>query len=234
MSRHRLLTLFGGNSYADKVMGYSPIAYWPLTETSGTTAVCQVNPAQNGTYIGPTLANGTAPDGSPCPLFDGANDRVDAFTATLAAAFNGAEFTITAWARVLNVGVWTDGDFRYIVYPFADANNRIRMRKSVDNTITDGAVSGGVTKEVAQGGLTETGWMHVALTNSEAADELKHYYNGAQSGATQTLLGNWAGALIQFDIGSIFITDEWLGWLYGVAVFGSALAQPVIADLATV
>ena len=56
LSTRRAL-LGGSGGYNEKVLRTGPIAYWPQDETSGTVARCLVNPAQNGTYTGVTLAN---------------------------------------------------------------------------------------------------------------------------------------------------------------------------------
>ncbi|GAI14148.1 unnamed protein product, partial [marine sediment metagenome] len=78
-------------AYDDKVLGMDPIAYWPLSETSGLVANCLVNPAQNGVYTGVTLGQPGIGDGNTAPYFDGTNDYVDVLTAAFIAAYNGSE-----------------------------------------------------------------------------------------------------------------------------------------------
>ena len=110
--RRRIL----GGSYADKVLSYGPIAYWPLWETAGASAACLVNPAQSGTAVGVTWANdATGAFGTAAPFFDGANDDINIYTAALAAAFSGHVGSLMVWCRVANAGVWTDGAARLSV-----------------------------------------------------------------------------------------------------------------------
>ena len=102
----------GAASYVSRVLGFGPIAYWPLYESSGTTAACLVNAAQNGTYSADVSLWPPGPgigDGNTAPEFDGATEWVNIDTAALVAAFNGAEGSFLIWARVFNVGGTSSG-----------------------------------------------------------------------------------------------------------------------------
>ena len=84
--------LMGGGTYADRVMRYGPIAYWPLWEASGTVAHCLVNPLQNGTYNSPV--QGWPPgtgigDGNTAPWFDGATSFVNIFSVPIQSVLTG-------------------------------------------------------------------------------------------------------------------------------------------------
>ena len=39
--RHDLAGGLVAETYIEKILSYGPIAYWPLNESSGTTAYCQ-------------------------------------------------------------------------------------------------------------------------------------------------------------------------------------------------
>lgn len=57
------------------ILALSPLGYWPLTETSGTTAIDYSGNSRDGTYSGTyTLNNETGADGQPVPRFN--NGRV--------------------------------------------------------------------------------------------------------------------------------------------------------------
>lgn len=241
MSRHRLLTLFGSNAYVDKVMSYAGLtAYWPLNEQSGTVATCLVNPLQNGTYARDVSVMGTGVgigDGNTAPLFtDTSNDVIDIETATFLAAFDGALFTLSGWIKVFNLAFWTQAGWDRACELYVDANNDIQMVRQTGVASLWGIVeSGGITKNVTTA-TTTLDWFHFAITNDEGANEMKTYFNGTQQGATQAGHGPWAGPLTSALIGAENFAgaNSWHGYLSNFSVYDSALAQPQIADLATV
>lgn len=240
--------LMGGGTYADKVLSYGPIAYWPLWEANGTAARCLVNPAQTGLYRnnGGAKDVSTYPpgpgigDGNTAPYFD-TTDYVNTYTATLAGRFNGSAGSLMVWAKVLNVGIWTDGAARNPCLFAAVINvNDVHFNKSnVNNRLDWIYVAGGVTEIVSDVGMATTNWMNLVITWSAAADEVKAYLNGIQDGATQTILGVWAGALDpnRASIGSasgIFNSSPWNGWLAHCALWNRVLSAPEIASLGVV
>jgi len=231
----------GAVTYASRVLALSPIAYWPLYEASGTTAACLVNSAQNGTYN--SDVSGWPPgtgigDGNTAPFFDGTNDLVNIYSATLAGVFNGAEGSIHAWMKVANAGAWTDGSNRTITYPYADAANYIRIIKSsVDNTLYWRYEAGDVI-ETSVGTCSDTGWITNAITWSKTADEVRTYINGTPED-TLTTLGVWAGSLVSSHvaIGSTYgtiLNSLWHGWIAHVGYWDRPLTPAEIADLAVV
>lgn len=244
--RHDLAYGGVGATYADKVLGIDPsiTAYWPLWETSGSVAEDKVvdlrapDPGSlDGTYTGVTLANGTAPDGSPCPFFDGANGYVNALTAALQAAFNGSEGTMMAWCRVANAGVWTDGAHRNNVTCLVNAANRSLIKKNVaNNEITGLYDAGGVGEFVVNSPFSSTNWYLLCTTWSASADNYEGYEGGISFAARNTL-GVWAGALGTAALGAQSVigpTNPWHGWLAHCAIWDTPLTAPQIADLATV
>ena len=223
-----------GIKYNDKVLATGPIAYWPQSETAGVTAHCLVNPLQDGTYTGVTLANdNTGPFGTPAPFYDGANDYCNILTAALNAAFNGAQGTSMVWGKVNAAGVWADATIRYLVHLFSGAANFIYQQKTA-------AVNGSQLRYIA-GGVSDlvnvvngtTDWFQYVLTWDKAGEELRAYLNGAQFGLTQINLGVWAGALIVASIGSYNLVpaSPWHGWLGPVGLWDRTLTP---AEVATV
>ena len=89
MTRKHLLLMTP--TYIQKVLGIEPgnlIAYWPMSEPSGGIAInAEGTAARNGAYTGVTLAQPGIGDGNTCPLFDGANDFNNVYSASLDAAF---------------------------------------------------------------------------------------------------------------------------------------------------
>jgi hypothetical protein len=226
--------------YINKILSFSPMAYWPLNETSGVDADnAEGTAARDGTYSGVTLDNSTGPDEQPVGLWDGANDTCDIQTASLASAFNGPAGTIAVWCKVINAGFWTDANNRAAFRVLADANNYVIIYSPVGhNTITMVYNAGATTKQVIRSSYSPTSWFHLAMTWDAAAGatgEMKAFFDGAQYGSTQTLLGTWANSLTESNIGSNATpASVWSGWLAHAAVWDSALTPAQIASLATV
>lgn len=228
-------------TYTDKVLGYGPIAYWIQGEAAGVTAIDQVNsPAQDGAYTGVTLGQPGIGDGNTCPLYDGANDYTDAFTATLAGVFDGGEGTVALWARMANAGVWTDGTRRDFYELFVDGPNFVIVRKSTVNGQIDWLYNAGGTLEIVSlGGQTTIDWFPLAITWSASAGvngEMRAYINGTQTGATQINLGVWAGVPGRVVIGASDLApnNPWSGYLAHCAMWDRALTADEIAGLAVV
>lgn len=222
-------------SYTDRVLSYSPIAYWRLNETAGGTATDSSGNGHTGTYNGVTLSATTGPDGStPAPSFDGINDFVNVYSAGFAGAFNGSEGSLASWMKVVD---WENAG--YLCRFYVDAANRIRIGQSAtDNTIEFNYRAGDVAKFVTVGSQTQTGWFHVAMTWTATGDEMQMYIDGAQVGGTQSSLGTWAGALssTQTVIGAASTTGSsaFPGNIADFAIFDTPLSADAIADLATV
>ena len=237
-------SLFGGREapYYEKVLGYGPIAYWPLWETAGAAAECLVNPLQSGTAVGVTWNNAVGPDGvNGAPFFDGANDYISIFTATFDAAFNGATGTMMIWQRVFNAGVWTDLQQRRALKIFDDATNYYVVgRSNVNNTyLYEGQAGGGGAAPPIV--ITPTTWFctHITWSDGANADELKVFYGGIQQGATSAALNNWNGLgldAVRTLIGANTTgpVQVWHGWLAHAAVWDTVLMPAQILDLATV
>lgn len=224
-------------SYADRVLALSPIAYWKLDETSGTTAFDSSGNGYDGTYSGVTLNAATAPDGSPAPAFDGVNDFVNVYGTGFASAFNHDEGTLLVFAKVANSGVWTDGTLRRIASFAVNNSNRVIIWKnSTANQVEVFYVANNVSKSVTRTGASFTDFFPVAITWSKSADQVRMYVSGSQNGSTQTGLGSWTGSLATTlaTIGATSTSgnNPFHGSIAHVAVFDYALNASQIADVA--
>jgi hypothetical protein len=214
-----------------------PIGYWPFWEPSGIVAADISGNARNGSHTGVTLGQTGISDGRTSPLFDGANDYTNVYTAGLAGAFNGAEGSIDLWGKGAP-GVWMDATNRHLCCIRVNANNAVQIyRGTTNNELNWYYAAGGTVKTAATTVLAGTlNWFHLALTWSKSADSAIFYVNGAQIGATLTGLGVWAGALgsTQCTFGALLIppTQVWSGYLAHAAIWSKALTAPQIARLA--
>jgi hypothetical protein len=237
-----MIPLLAGEEYSEKVIGYSPIAYWPLWETSGGTASDESGNSRDGSYVGPpTLADALGPDGeNDAPNFDGTNDCVDAYSVSLRGAFDGAEGTVSGWAKV-PAAAWVDGFIRE-TYMFAvDVDNYTEMTiAAANNTVRFLYEAGNTLKTIIVSPFSPLVWFHWALTWSATADEVKAYLRGVQVGSTQSSLGTWAGllgattAVIGNDHNNPPVATPFSGHLSHVALWDQALSASEIADLASV
>lgn len=235
-----VVLLYGAHMpYYKKVLGYGPIAYWPMWEPAGAVAGCLVDPAQNGAYTGVTLGQLGIGDGKTCPYFDGANDYNNIYSVPFAGAFNGAEGTAIIWAQVLNAAVWTDASFRNVINILADFNNYIDIIKfAVNNWLTYRYIAGGVAEQIDYVTPAPTTFFSAGITWSASAPptgEMRAYFNGIQVGATQVGLGVWAGApavgTTLIGAGNLVPGQVWNGYLAHGAVWDRPLTPVEMADL---
>lgn len=226
-------------AYTNKIKALGPIAYYPQAEPSGTTIGDESGNGRNGTYVGVTLGQPGIGDGRTAASYDGATSYGNIYSASLAAAFNGAEGSIITWERVANAGVWTEsGADRCSLAIGNGGSNTVRaMRGGANNQYLLQYSAGGTTRLIFAT-LSTTSWFQIALTWSKTADQFKAYLNGTQVGATQTGLGTWAGTLSNGEtvIGAINTSPflAWFGSLAHTAIFNRALSAAEIASLAVV
>ena len=214
------------------VLALNPLAFWPLNELSGTTAIDATGHGYNGTLGATTKAPtiGQAGQfGNTCYSFDG-GDLVNIYTAGLAGAFSGAKGTLAAWMKVYDSTVWGTTP-RKVVNLYVDDSNYIDLRKNNQaNQFVFSYKAGGTSSGITATGQSNTGWMHVGLTWDKTAGETgeaKAYINGVQYGSTAVGLGTWAGNLASAAcaIGANDTTPNqpWYGWIQYVGLWDRAL-----------
>ena len=185
----RNLLGLGSGAYAERVLGMEPaslISYLPLWEASGSVAYDLSGNGRNGASVGVTLGEPGIGDGRTSYGFDGANDYVNWYSAGLAAAFNGDEGTLgPLFCKVANAGVWTDATLRNFVRITGNATNAIFFLKhSTSNLLSLRFFGNNITRQFDVSGISDVGFMALAITWSLAANEVKAWRNGVQVGAT--------------------------------------------------
>ena len=151
------LTVISANKYQQSLLSLNPMAYWPLNETSGTTALDVVG-GNNGTYIGGcTLAqsgptNSFFGSSSKSVLFDGSSGYVD----IPEGPFNiTGSITIVAWVDLASVPTFAG------LFGHGDASWRI----SVNSTAEPGANDGIAPTDATSGiGINDGNWHMIAYT----------------------------------------------------------------------
>jgi hypothetical protein len=213
--------------YSDAVLGDSPVSYWRLDETSGTTATDSTG-GRNGTYTnGPTIAqSGAVPDGinNRSASVDGVNDYVNV---PYASALNPATFTVEGWGKVTG----GSGTWRLLAsswsYPSPSDHRGYWIGVDTSNRWTVHIGNGSVTEVSVDGPVvTVNAWTHVAATYDGAA--LKLFVNGVLVGnlATSTYAAN--ASPVAFEIGAEYYnasrTSFFLGGIDDVALYSSVLS----------
>lgn len=227
--------LLGKLPYRDRVLQTQPaslLAYWLLGEASGTTITDRSGNGRTGTYTGVDLGQAGIGDGGTTPFFDGVNDYGNVQGASLAAAFNGAAGTIAVWVNAQTF--WADSVARRIWQLQADASNSVILLKTSTNNLQWFYTAGGTAKSVTLSGAAFLDrFYHFALTWDKAADQMKAYIDGIQTGATQTGLGTWAGTPTLNILGasSTVPAGPWKGKLAHAAVWSVAHTPAEIARL---
>ena len=218
--------------YQKVISDTAPLAYWPLDEGSGTVVYDRSGHGYHGVYSGATLANATAPGGGMAPLFDGANDKAEMQPADLLAALNHSEFTMMAWARVLNAAVWDELISREVFHIRVDNSNRAYMLKS--NTVNRFQFiyngNSGTTKLHEWLSMTQTGWMHLVHTISVSGNAINTYIDNVKFSPTATGITAYLGTPT-VGVGSTGTGAWWKGWLAHAAIWNRALSDAEVAAL---
>ena len=228
--------------YLNKVLSIesdSLIGVWLQNELSGSVSFDRSGQGNNGAYTGVTLGQPGVPGmGLTSPLFDGANDFNDIYSAELNADFDGAEGTLLAWAKVANAGVWEDSTQRRISTIQVDTENKLYItRTTINNQIQFVYEAGNVQEIQSTSALSNLDFACYAMTWSKSGDAAKYYIAGAASGVTDTGLGTWVGNLVNtgtvMGAGSTAPAQVWSGNIGPVALWNKALTAAQIAYAST-
>lgn len=216
---HLVSPLFGA-SFEKKIRNLftgSILAFWPLTEGSGATAFDISGNGYNAAYTGVTLADATGPRSKLVPFFDGANDYCTLYSTYLRDAFAAAGMRQTGslllWVKAYNAGVWTDATNRNLFRFIFSSQNIAIYKTTANNQISYYFAGSTASKSIYYAG-SPTAWFQTGLTWSSVADELKAYYNGAQTGATTSGFGAISVAMSSAMLGAYGAASAvWNGWL---------------------
>ena len=235
------------NGYASTVMADQPVAYYPMNETSGTTAVEYAGGGQNGTYQNsPNLGvSGPSSSISSAVTFNGSSQFVD-LGDTPALNFGG-QITMEAW--VLPTSPQVNGPVTGWADILAKGNDQSQNQDEIKLRLTYGYqggaynnTNGGPTAE----GPATTNWSHVVCTWDGTNWNL--YANGQLEGtapdtggalnfadswaiADGTVNGNnrfFSGDICQAAIYSHALTPAEVLTHYLVGQYGTSSKAPII------
>lgn len=223
-------------SYDDTAVALLNDGYWPAKETAGTNAdEYGGTAAKDGTFSGVTLnsAAGPAAVGGTAGAWDGVDDYLDLFSATLAGDVSMATGSISVWFQDDD---WSNATSRFIAHFYSAATNRIMIEKTGANTLRFRARLASSNATITHTLSSPSGWYHLLVTWSDAAnaDELKAYINGSQVETTVTGLGTAAGSLTAFTVGREQTTGgtSWDGNIMAIGVTSDVLTAGNASTLA--
>ncbi len=156
-------------------------------------SVTEVNPL-NATNTGMTIARSAGARLKYAYLADGANDDVNVYSASFNSYFNPLAGTLNILATMA-AGGWVDGTVRSWFYMGVDANNYVKIGRTITNNQVAFIYAAGGTTKAAAGIYADSGWFMLTMSWDTVADEIRIYHNGAQTGPTATGLGTWVGNL---------------------------------------
>lgn len=230
-------------SYLQRILDYSPIAFWPLNETSGTTADnAEGTAAMDGAHIAGGggeiigMRSNIFRSGEWAYRFPSAAALVNIYSADLNTAMNKNEGSIVCWIKVPTTAQWAESSTQRYLYIAGSTSNRFIIQHSSANTIGVIRTAGGTSKTVSiDMSSTPTTWQCIIVTYSVTNNEMKVYLNGVQQGTTQTS-GSFSGSLATTTCcigatdtsGTNDINDRLVS---NVAIFNRVLTGAEVADL---
>lgn len=152
----RIPLLSAQQTYTKKILGMSPapLAYYPLWERAGTVAYDITGHGYNGTYGNITLAQPGIGDGNVAAQWAAANSYMDFYSAAFNTAFNGKEFAVSFWVKLIDTANWTPASNIVPLMIQVDASNKLHLYNDSGNTLFIFYVAGGTTKS---GGFASAG-----------------------------------------------------------------------------
>lgn len=166
------------------------IQYLMLNEVAGSTALDSSGTGRDGTITAASLGQPGIGDGRTGLGFDGSTSKVNLYSAALASAWNGQEFTVSLWMR--GNGTWGN-DFKTALRIAADASNSLKIYRFGTSTVGLDYTAGGTNKSLSKSGMPLGSYFNLIVTGSKTADRLVLYINGVYM-SEASALGTWAGA----------------------------------------
>jgi hypothetical protein len=206
----------------------TPVSYWRLDETSGTSATDSTG-GRTGTYTGGYTLNQT---GALSDVADKAvtfNGTTGYVAVPYAAALNPAQFTLEAWAKPTG----GSGTWRLVASSWTHPSNYKGYWVGIDSNDRWTAHMGdGVNPEVNADGPTAVlnTWTHLVETYDGTT--LKLYANGTLVSSLATTRYSPNTSPTQFDIGAEYFngaqTSFFVGSIDEVSVYNTALTAAKI------
>lgn len=186
--------------------GSSIVAYWPLWETAGTTAVDFGGNGRNAVYTSVTPGTGVGLNSKPCLSVPGTAGYVS--VSSQAANLNRDEGAFGCFVSGVD---WDTATARRLWCAKIDGSNYFELYKPSAN-LTEVAYYGSAVYAYTNAFITNTGWVHLVMTWSRSNNRIRLYVNGVQPGSDATPLGAIVGSFGTYvRIGLDPATSYWKG-----------------------
>lgn len=165
-----VLNMFSGNF----------VGYWPLDEPSGTVVTDISGNGRNGVCTDTVARAEGVGDGKTAYAVDGTN-RARLNAASMETAWgSAAEFTLSMWGRVPNATNWNTATLRRLFYltNFGGSAISAFQTNSAANRLLIEVFTGGTSQSYLLQSVTRTGWFHVGITQSQANNRVRLFFNG--------------------------------------------------------
>jgi hypothetical protein len=174
--------------YLQTVLADSPLGFWPLNETSGSTATGSVG-GRNLTYRNsPTLAV-AGPGGRTGVTFNGTNQTADSADQAAFARRSSDAWSIEAWIKYTDTGtsIKTFLTWRGTTAVTEDEVGSLSLNDGVAGRLSVGAPTGALSrlKVHSDGGWNDGEWHHVVGTGA-SGQPTKLYVDGVLRGTDTT------------------------------------------------
>jgi len=220
-----------GVAYAAAVLADSPVGYWRLGESSGTTMTDSSGNGHDGTYVNtPTLGQTGAVPGNTSALFTAASTQRGVVTDRAALDITGA-LTLEAW---VNCASYSSN--RGVIAKYVTTSNQRGYVMTVNgsgNVLTVFSSNGSATKVTTTAAVIGLNtWRHVAVVYIPSTS-IEIYIDGVSSILDTTsipaaIFSNTADLWIGLQAISA-VGNSWDGLLDECAVYNTALTSARIA-----
>jgi hypothetical protein len=223
-------------SYSSTILADSPIVYWQLNETSGTTATDSSGHSNTGTYVGTYTHNVSAAGASLLSngvTLDGSTGYIN--VPTITQINTGGLFSVEVWINGKNVGGSTNGRILATDHTDINAKGFQLVSGSSNNDIWfDIGVSGSpavYSPSYLQlnNFWNNNGWNHLVATYNGSYISL--YINAilvSQTAATGTIVT--PGYNLNIGRNPAYTGDYYGGTISNVAIYNSALNSTQITN----
>jgi len=205
--------------YQDKVIGLSPLAYFPLTELTGQTCI-DLAAGRNGAGSG-LIRSYTGPNGTPATEFNGAA-LVNLLGGGIGSVFPLAQGSIMAWCRCDD---WPSASIRYVFRAQDSVNaSDLRFYKSAASRFAERFetdAGGRVDQNLTS--FAPAGWFPAFFLWDETSLQFKANW---QSKISKAITAPFTRPLTLIDIGY-----GWIGGLSHVAIWSTLLSDAQLAQL---
>ena len=226
MLAHRIM-LAGRRAYADEVIADSPVAWWRLDETSGTTANDAIG-SNHGTYSGATLDQSPLINAGRSVSFSGSSSGISVADAD-ALSFVSTAFTLECWVKTSASGstgsllakdtsgsVWAE----YNLYMLSDGKVRCDVRSGNSDTPKVQA-----TTVVA----VNDGNRHHVVATFTPSNTLKIYVDKVERASASHAIASSYNSSASLRVGRASGGSEFAGLLDEVALYASGLSAARVA-----